>query len=1016
MTLVFCDVAGSTPLGERLDPEALRNVWSRYHETAREVLERHGGTVEKFVGDAVMAVFGIPVVHEDDALRAVRAAVELRDAFARLNDELAAAYGVRLEIRTGVNTGAVIAGDPSQGQAFATGDAVVVAQRLEAQAAGGEILVGDTTIRLVRDAVTAELLPPLELRGKAEPVTAWRLLAVAAGPGPERPFDAPLVGRLRELERLREELAKAQEERSCRVLTVVGEPGVGKSRLASELAATLGGDARLLQGRCLPYGRGITYWPLAEIVRALADGDAPEAALRRVLGDGGDAETVRARVLEAVGLAPSGSRTDELHLAVRRLFEALARERPLVVVLDDVQWAEPAFLDLVDYLGGWSHDAPMLLLCLARTDVAELRPSWASRPTILLEPLATEETRRLLDGLAGPLAPAAAHSLARASGGNPLFAEEIVRMLVEQGLLAEVSGRLEPTVPLDSLPVPATLEAVLAARLDRLEPVERAVLERAAVVGELFWWGAVAELAQPEEVGEVAAPLHALVRKGLIRPDPRTFAGEDGFRFGHLLVRDTAYAAMPKELRARLHERLADWIAARAKGVEHDELVGHHLELALRYRAELAPGVAADAPLAVRAGSLLAAAGRRALARDDAAAAAGLLRRAAELRPDDAALLVDLGEALFALGRFAEAEEANAAAVAAAAAAGDSRSGVAAELSNALIGLLVRDEGGVGELAARVDEALPAFEEEGDDATVARLLTHLADAYWWRCRIGPMEQALERALRHARTLEDARERAGITMRLAFAAVSGPLPVAQGRRRLDELLEETLPDTSVHGAILVASGLLASMAGDEADARRLCDEGVATLEALGRTAGLAAFRTWTAAVHLNAGDAAAAERDVAGALAQLQELGERANLASVAAELAEALCAQGRWRDALAATETSEGMASPDDLHAQIAWRTARAKALAGLGDGAAAEAVAAEAVALAGETDSPSFAGDALLALATAHAAAGQDEACRARAEEARSLYAAKGHAVAAARAAALSRSPAAARTGSPAA
>ena len=282
VTLVFCDVAESTPLGEQLDPEALRDVWSRYHATARNVLERHGGTIEKFVGDAVMAAFGIPVVHEDDAVRAVRAAVELRAAIAELNAELEQAYGVRIGVRTGVNTGEVLAGDPSQGQAFATGDPVVVAQRLEAAAAGGEILIGDATWRLVRDAVSVEPLPPLALKGKSEPVAAWRLLDVEPGAaGWSRRMDSPLVGRSSELARLGLELGRARAERSCRTITIVGEPGVGKSRLAAELVASLGRGRVVLEGHCLPYGNGITYWPLVEIVRALDLDAVPRGRARR---------------------------------------------------------------------------------------------------------------------------------------------------------------------------------------------------------------------------------------------------------------------------------------------------------------------------------------------------------------------------------------------------------------------------------------------------------------------------------------------------------------------------------------------------------------------------------------------------------------------------------------------------------------------------------------------------------------------------------------------------------------
>ena len=583
VTLVFCDVADSTPLGEQLDPEALRAVWSRYHETARDVLERHGGTIEKFIGDAVMAAFGIPLVHEDDALRAVRAAVELREELALLNDELDAAHGVRIRVRTGVHTGEIVAGDPAEGQAFATGDAVVIAQRLEAAAGGDEILVSDATFRLVRDAVSAEPVPALQLKGRSEPVDAWRLLEVEPeAAGVARRMDSPFVGRATERARLRAELDTAVRERSCRVVTIMGEPGVGKSRLAGELGADAAADVTVLEGRCLPYGNGITYWPLVEIVRRLD--------LEEVLGGEEDGEIVHARILEAIGRAEGSARTGELYWAVRRLFETLARRRPLLLVLDDIQWAESAFLDLIEYLEGWTRDAPILLCCLARTDLAELRPNWGGAATIQLAPLPREDWGTLLEQLAGPLEPGAAEALGRATGGNPLFLEEMLRMLVEDGVLVERNGRLESHTAVESLRVPATVQAVLAARLDRLDDEELAVLQRAAVMGQVFWWGAVADLTPPDRASGVAGHLQTLVRKGLVRPDRRTFAGEDGFRFGHILIRDAAYESMSKRLRAILHERFADWVEARAgDDAELDEILGHHLEQAHLYRAELGP-------------------------------------------------------------------------------------------------------------------------------------------------------------------------------------------------------------------------------------------------------------------------------------------------------------------------------------------------------------------------------------------------------------------------------------------
>jgi class 3 adenylate cyclase len=988
VTLVFCDVADSTPLGEQLDPEALRGVWSRYHETAQTVLERHGGTIEKFVGDAVLAVFGIPVVHEDDALRAVRAAVELRTELDSLNDDLERAYGIRIGVRTGVHTGEVYAGDPGQGDPFATGDAVVVAQRLEASAGSGEILVGDATIRLVRDAVTAEPVPALALKGKSEPVDAWRLLEVEPDvAGVARRMDSQLVGRDAELDALLAELERAIADRACRIVTIVGEPGVGKSRLAAELIASAGEETLVLEGHCLPYGTGITYWPLVEVVRDLD--------LDVVLGGEPDGEIAHERILEAVGRAEPRSRSDELYWAIRHLLETLARERPLVLVFDDIQWAEPAFLDLVEYLSGWSRDAPILVCCLARPDLAEVRPGWAGT-TIQLAPLPREHAHKLLENLAGPLDPEAADAVGRATGGNPLFLEEMLRMLVEDGVLVERDGRLEPLAAVDSMRVPETVQAVLAARLDRLQEDELSVLQRAAVIGQVFWWGAVADLSPPEEVGEVAGRLQALVRKGLIKPDVRTFAGEDGFRFGHILIRDAAYDSMPKRLRAELHERFAAW-AEQREGAELDEIIGHHLEQARSFRLELGPGGAVEAALAERAADRLTRAGRRALIRGDAFAASGLLGRAAALAPTPE-LLLDAAEAQMQLGLVVEAEQTFGLAVEDALAAGDEGSAVRARLGLGRIGFLSRGELRMDELAAEVARALPAFEAAGDDANVARLLAQLAEAHWWRCQIVPMQNALERALAHSRRAGDERLEANVAVQFGFAAIVGPLPVDQGRLSIGRTVEHMTEDTSAKGMLLLMAAYLAAMAGDFGDARDLAARGTAILDSLGRSVGLAAISTWTSAIDLLAGDGRAAEQSLRDALPQLEQASQLANLASVAAQLAETLVADGRYEEAARFAATSERAAASDDIHAQISWRVARAKASAGLGAAERAEAVAREAVDLATSTDSPYFAAEALEALVAALAAAGREADADAAAADAIELYEAKGNVVAAER------------------
>ena len=945
VTLVFCDVADSTPLGEQLDPEALRGVWSRYHETARIVLERHGGTIEKFVGDAVLAVFGIPVVHEDDALRAVRAAVELRGELERLNDDLERAFGVRIGVRTGVHTGEVFAGDPAQGDPFATGDAVVVAQRLEAAATPGEILVGATTFRLVRDAVTAEPVPALGLKGKSAPVDAWRLLEVEPDvAGVARRMDSPFVGRAAERARLRAELDAAVSERSCRVVTIMGEPGVGKSRLAGELIADVADDVLVLEGHCLPYGKGITYWPLVEIVGRLD--------LDEVLAGQPDGETVRERILEATGRVEGRSRTGELYWAVRRLFETLARRRSLLVVLDDIQWAEPAFLDLIEYLAGWSRDAPILVCCLARTDLAEIRPDWAGTATIQLAPLPREDWGKLLEQLAGPLEPDAAEALGRATGGNPLFLEEMIRMLVEDGVLVERDGRLVSHAAVESLRVPATVQAVLGARLDRLEEEELAVLQLAAVMGQVFWWGAVADLTPADRASEVAGHLQTLVRKGLVRPDQRTFAGEDGFRFGHILIRDAAYDSMSKRLRAELHERFADWVEARSgEGVELDEILGHHLEQAYLYRSELGP---ADDSLAARAWLLLARAGRRALAREDNHAAATLLGRAAALLDpagdEHPAVVLDQATALHRAGRIDAAAElfdrlrdgATPPRVAA-----------SAQLERELL-RISSGEGSVDEVFAAAERATTVFAELGDDAGLAQAWNSVATQLFWRGLVGQMEQAALRGRGHARAAGDARQELWSVNALCIALAHGPTPAEKAARRCRELLARG-EELGADALPLFTLAAVEGMCGRLEEAWELYDRGVAR--------GVGGIR---ASVSLYAEplfelDPGRAEDALRATLNTLDQLGIRTGRRTAAVMLAEVLLTRGARAEAEAWLTAPDTLAFPlEDVTTLVLAQRAEAR----LVGGRKGATLAKRAVAAARKTESPHLLAGTLVALA----------------------------------------------------
>jgi len=395
VTVVFCDVTGSTALGEQLDPESLRRVMGRYFDEMRMVVVAHEGTVEKFIGDAVMAVFGIPVLHEDDALRAVRAAEEMREKLGELNEELERDWGVRIQVRTGVNTGEVVAGDASSGQRFATGDTVNVAKRFEEAAPAGEILLGDSTYRLVRDAVEVEPVAPLELKGKVEPISAYRLVKVEAGaPGRARRLDSPMVGRERERAVLHQAYQRAVGERACHLFTVLGAAGVGKSRLVVDFLDELGERATVVSGRCLPYGEGITFWPLLEVIRNLYGEDFLSGLAGRLAGDE-NAELISERIEAAVGVGDGAGLPDETFWAVRKLFEAHAGERPLVVVFDDLHWAAPTFLDLVEHIADWSRDAPLLLVCLARPEFLDGRPNWGggkfNATSVLLEPLNEDE-------------------------------------------------------------------------------------------------------------------------------------------------------------------------------------------------------------------------------------------------------------------------------------------------------------------------------------------------------------------------------------------------------------------------------------------------------------------------------------------------------------------------------------------------------------------------------------------------------------------------------------------------
>jgi class 3 adenylate cyclase/tetratricopeptide (TPR) repeat protein len=966
VSIVFADVTGSTDLGERLDPEALRRVMERYFDEMAAVIDRHGGTVEKFIGDAVMAVFGIPRLHEDDALRAVRAADGMRKALNALNHDLEQDHGVGLAVRIGVNSGEVVAGDSTDGQRLVTGDAVNVAARLEQAAAPGEILLGDATFRLVKDAVAVEPVEPLDLKGKAEPVGAFRLTEVReVTAGHSRHLDSAMVGRDKELEMLERALDRVLTERTSHLFTLLGPAGVGKSRLVQEFVSGPGTDAMVLRGRCLSYGEGITYFPLVEIVQQAAAVERTDdlATARSKLAALTDGAEDRDRIVRLVaGLLSWGEpvAAEDAHWGIRKLLEHLGRDRPLVVVFDDIHWAEPAFLELIEHLADWIRDAPLLLLCVARPELLELRQDWAggklNASTILLAPLASDEVEHLVDNLLGRAdIPAMARArILEAAEGNPLFVEEMLGMLIDDGLLRFEGGQWRAVKDLANVTVPPTIQLLLAARLDRLDAEERAVIERGAVEGKVFHAGAVTTLTPERHRAEVRPRLLALARKELIRPDRAEFAGEDAFRFRHLLIRDAAYRAMPKEQRADLHRRFAAWLerAAGERLAEYEEILGYHLEQAYRYRLELGPPDEATNELGRSAAARLTASADRARKRGDLTGAKRLLTTAVDVSDGTprARALFELAQTHFDSFDFQATIEVAERAIEVARASGDRAYEVRAEM------ILSENMGQIdpaytlGRIRQETESALTELQELGDDGGIVQATLSLARTAFYE---GQCERSIEitnRLLERAPTLPYS-DRRRIATNLGVGSYFGPATV-EDALRTHELALTLVEDSLVARALMInARGALLAMQGRaeeweaEADrADRLFDE----LDAPMLRANLYQPRG-EAARFL--GYTERAEQTFRRCVELWDDLGETGFNSTVSALLAQALCDLERFDEAEGYVERSRSLSAEDDFASQAAWRLAMARVLSHRDEHDRALALADEAVAINGATD-----------------------------------------------------------------
>lgn len=1000
VTVVFCDLAGSTGIGERLDPELLRDVMRRYYEAMRAVLERHGGRVEKFIGDAVVAVFGLPIAHEDDALRALRAAVEMRDSMVTLNKELERDHGLTLTIRQGINSGEVLwAG------AEALGDPINVAARLQQRAQSGEILVGEETRRMVRDAASLDALDPLEIKGKAAPVAAWRLREIL--PDAEaivRRLDSPMVGRDRELALLRDAFSRAATERACHLFTVLGSAGVGKSRLVREFEATLAGDATVLRGRCLPYGQGITYWPLRDIVAQAAglsgshSSSDVETRIAALVDDDRDRTVVARTIAGITGSSVTALSADEVAWAVRRFFESIATERPTVVIIEDIHWAEPTMLDLIDHIADLSRDRPLLLLCPARPDLLDVRRDWgggkSNATAITLEPLSEAQARVLIENLLGelPMPVDLAGRIADAAGGTPLFVEEMIGMLIDEGKLSRKDGRWTAD-GIETIRVPPSIHALLAARLDRLDPAERLVLERAAVVGREHWRSAVASLLPEADRSPLSAVFASLVRKDLVRPERSSLPGHDAYRFRHILIQEAAYESLPKADRADMHERFAAWLDEHAP--EHDDIAAYHLEQAALFRRELNPSSDAAHLTAFRAATRLAAVGRRALHRGDIGAANLLSRAVALFEPDApqrASVQIDHSLGLAVARSLDEQLEALDDAIRVASASGNRSDAVRADLLRRQLLLIAypRDVD-LADIAQACRAAIDEFAQPEDHSVLGMAWDTLSQTHNFAGRYGPAAGALSKAAEHAAAQGDELRASLLTGRQVWVSIFGPTPIPE----VEVLIERTGPVMSrsrvgecVHLGNL---GFVQALRGRFDEARATYDRAHGIAEQMGAAYLIERLAFVEGPTEMLAGNPEAAEEKLRPPVEWLRSTGDRSYYSTLVVLLADAVIEQGRVEEAIDLARAGAEAASAEDLATQVAWRGVRAKGFAEQGRLAEAEALARDGAELAGRSDVVIWQCMAAQALAVVLRTAGRNEEARSVAAEALRMMRAKG-------------------------
>ena len=1015
VTLVFSDVSGSTAMGERLDPESVREIMNRYFELARIGIERHGGTVEKYIGDAVMAAFGIPTAREDDALRAVRAAAEIREALHELNEELVARFGTGLRVRIGVNTGEVIAGDVASGQAFASGDAVNVAARLEQAAPPGEVLIGERTHRLVRDAIEAEATEPLQAKGKAEPLTAFRLLTVRAQEmrGVSRRLDAPIVGREEELGRLEGALVRVAEQERSELVVVIAEAGLGKSRLGRAFIERTTG-ATVIEARCPSYGEGALI-PIQQALLRLAEigaGDPPEIGREKLQMLAPDVDRLVLETLAAfLGLSGQPADIGEAAWAVTQLCDALANEKQLVLLLDDAHWADEALLGLAAELSA-GRESPLLTVVLTRPDLLEEAVPVAllsSAETIRLRPLKPAAEGQIAHEVLGAEPPAHLLGLLRdRAAGNPLFLEELLRALVEGGLLVRENGTVRTTSELSKLPLPDTVEALLTARVESLAAPERAALEAASIAEDSIWVGALTRLLPQRSEPDAIAEIEMLIERGFLVETSSALADQRQFRFSHVLMREASYGLITKRRRAQLHERMADWLESRGVDGESnfDAAIGRHLASSHGYRAELGEPLMELVELASRAGRHLARGGHAALDREDDRLAVELLERAIGLAGGDAErapVFVDLAEARYRLGEFAAAGEAGKAGIEAAVASDDCEYEWISRLLHATALALVDPEHHQAHHLAEARAAVVALTNTGHDRALTAAWSTLAHSLLFEGEGAAAQEASGEAFRHAQQCSERRWDVIARESQIFTHIEGPANVIHLGRICEDCLRGSASlgrSVRLEGFALIGLGFSLGAQGRVSDARGLFGRGVEILDQLSPM-DVGVTRCLWATVELWSGDTDAAEQVLRCAWQLLEDVAEAPTIGVTSALLADVLSRQGRFEEAESWVDRAKASTNFSQAEARARWCSAAARARAVREAGEAA-ALAAEATDLADGTDLTALRADAWLTKAEVALVQGRHKQAKEAAHAAELLFREKGVSLAAAAAAEL--------------